>query len=76
MSGGSAKFPQTGCVAWYPSPRVKTCYSCDNWRGVVLLDVVGLVVVRVLQKRLHELPESQSGFNGGRSCIDYDFHHY
>ena len=52
--------------------------SCDNWRGILLLDVVGKVVARVLQVRLQklaeeELPESQCGFRRGRSCADMTF---
>ena len=51
--------------------------SCDNWRGISLLDVVGKVVARVLQVRLQklaeeELPESQCGFRSGR-CADMIF---
>ena len=52
--------------------------SCDNWRGISLLDVVGKVMARVLQVRLQrlaeeELPESQYGFRKGRSCVDMIF---
>ena len=52
--------------------------SCDNWRGISRLDVVGKVVARILQERLQklaedELPESQCGFQAGRSCADMIF---
>ena len=49
--------------------------SCDNCRGISLLDVVGKVVARVLQKRLLELaederPQLQCGFRRVRNCTD------
>ena len=52
--------------------------NCDNWRGIVLLDVVGKVVATILQERLQalaeqELPESQCDFRKGRSCTDMIF---
>ena len=52
--------------------------SCDKWRGIVLLDVVGKVVGRLIQNRLQhlaesELPDSQCGFRQGRSCTDQIF---
>jgi len=61
-----------------PIPKKGDLRSCDNWRGIALLDVVGKVVARVLQARLQEvaeeeLPESQCGFRKGRSCMDMIF---
>ena len=59
-------------------PKKGDLSCCDNWCGISLLDVVGKVVARVLQVRLHklaeeELPESQCGFRRGRSCADMIF---
>ena len=59
-----------------PVPKKGDLSSCDNWRGISLLDVVGKVVARVLQVRLQklaeeELPESQCGFRKG--CTDMIF---
>ena len=58
-------------------PLPKKC-SCDNCRGIALLEVVGKVVARVLQERLQKLaddllPESQCGFRKVRSCTDMIF---
>ena len=33
--------------------------SCDNWRGIALLEVVGKVVARVVQGRLQMLAERE-----------------
>ena len=59
-------------------PKKGDLSSCDNWRGISLLDVVGKMVARVLQERLQELaedklPESQCDFRKGRSCEDMIF---
>ncbi len=74
-----------GCVpqAWrdaelVPIPKKGDLSSCDNWRGIALLDVVGKVVGRVIQTRLQvlaeaELSDSQCGFRQGRSCTDQIF---
>ena len=53
-------------------------HCCDNWRGIALLDVMGKVVARVIQGRLHKLaervlPESQCGFRRGHGCTDMIF---
>ena len=61
-----------------PIPKKGDLSSCDNWRGIALLDVVGKVVARVLQEQLQrivedELPESQCGFRKGRGCTDMIF---
>ena len=50
-----------------PIPKKGNLQSCDNWRGIALLDVVGKLVARIVQSRLQvlaekELPESQCGF--------------
>ena len=52
--------------------------SCDNWRGISLLDVTGKVFARILQECLQtvveaELPDSQCGFSSGRGCTDMLF---
>ena len=61
-----------------PIPKKGNLQSCDNWRGIALLDVVGKLVARIVQKRLQvlaerELPESQCGFRRGRGCTDMIF---
>ena len=61
-----------------PIPKKGDLTRCDNWRGISLLDVVGKVVAKVLQRRLQrvaeeELPESQCGFRARRGCSDMIF---
>ena len=61
-----------------PIPKKGNLHSCDNWRGIALLDVVGKLVARIVQSRLQivaeqELPESQCGFMRGRDCTDMIF---
>eukprot|EP00117_Sycon_ciliatum_P027914 scpid27779/ scgid3366/ Craniofacial development protein 2; p97 bucentaur protein len=61
-----------------PIPKKGNRHSCDNWRGISLLDVVGKLFARMLQDRLEPLaedwlPESQCGFRKGRGCIDMIF---
>ena len=61
-----------------PIPKKGNLQSCDNWRGIALLDVVGNVVARMVQSRLQvlaekELPESKCGYRRGRGCIDMLF---
>ncbi len=61
-----------------PIPKKGNLSSCDNRRGIALLDVVGKVVECVLQERLQvlteeELLESQCGFRKGRSYTDMIF---
>ena len=61
-----------------PIPKKGNLHSCDNWRGVALLDVVGKLAARIVQSRLQmvaerELPESQCGFRRGRGCTDMIF---
>ena len=61
-----------------PIPKKGDLRSCDNWRGIALLDVVGKAVATILQERLQtlaeqELPESQCGFRKERSCTDMIF---
>ena len=64
----TGEVPRDWCDAiLVPIPKKGNLSSCDNWRGISLLDVVGKVVARVLQERLQkvaedELPESQCGF--------------
>ena len=53
-----------------PIPKKCDLRSCDNWRGISLLEVVGKVVARVIQPRLQRLAErelldSQYGFKKG-----------
>ena len=59
-------------------PKRGDLSSCDNWRGIALLDVVGKALGRLLQNGLQvvaelELPETQCGFRRGRSCTDHIF---
>ena len=51
---------------------------CDNWRGISLLDVAGKLLRQIVQERLQciaesVLPDSQCGFQQGRSCTDMIF---
>ena len=50
-----------------PIPKKGDLSSCDNWRGIALLDVVGKLVGRLIHSRLQllaesELTDSQCGF--------------
>ena len=61
-----------------PIPKKGDLRSCDNWRGISLLDVVGKLLARIVQERLQVigervLPESQCGFRKGRGCVDMLF---
>ena len=61
-----------------PIPKKGDLKQCDHWRGISLLDVVGKVLGRIVQRRLQViakqiLPESQSGFRKGRGCADMIF---
>ena len=52
--------------------------DCNNYRGISLLSVIGKVFAEVILIRLHKLaervyPESQCGFQAGRSTIDMVF---
>ena len=40
-----------------PIPKKGNLHSCDNWREIVLLDVVGKLVARIVQGRLQRLAE-------------------
>ena len=61
-----------------PIPKKGNLRSCDNWRGISLLEVMGKVVARIIQGKLQklaerELPESQCDFRKGRGCKDMVF---
>ena len=61
-----------------PIPKKGNLSSCDNWRGIALLEIVGKVAASVIQGRLQrlaerELPDSQCGFRKSRSCTDTTF---
>lgn len=50
-----------------PIPKKGDLHSCDNWRGISLLDVVGKLFARIMQYQLQSLaddllPDSQRGF--------------
>ena len=50
------KVPADWCDAvLVPIPKKGDLSSCDNWRGIALLDVVGKVAARVLQERLQKM---------------------
>ena len=61
-----------------PVPKKGDLTMCDNWRGISLLDVVGKVIARIINKRLQHLaeemlPDSQCGFRKNRGCPDMIF---
>ena len=61
-----------------PIPKKGNLQSCNNWRGIALLDVVGKLLAKIVQSRLQvlvekELPESQCGFRQGSGCTDMIF---
>ena len=61
-----------------PVPKKGDLTICDNWRGISLLDVVGKLFAKVIQKRLQGVVEdvvsdSQCGFRKGRGCTDMIF---
>ena len=61
-----------------PIPKKGNLESCDNWRGIALLEVVGKLLARLIQNRLRMLaedilPESQCGFRQNRGCTDMIF---
>ena len=61
-----------------PIPKKGDLKSCDNWRGISLLEDTGKVFGRILNGRLQMiaekiLPESQCGFRVGRGCVDMIF---
>ena len=61
-----------------PIPKKGNLQSCDNWRGISLLDVAGKVFARIIQERLQViaesvLPDSQCGFRKNRGCVDMIF---
>ena len=61
-----------------PIPKKGNLSSCDNWRGIALLDVIGKAVAGLIQSRLQSLaedilPDAQCGFRKGRSCTDMVF---
>ena len=50
-----------------PIPKKGDLRSCNNWRGISLLDVAGKLFARIIQNRLQDiaefvLPDSQCGF--------------
>ena len=58
-----------------PIPRKDKLHICDNWRGILILEVMEKVVERMIQNRLkvlaeRELPESHCGFREGCGCAD------
>ena len=41
-----------------PVPKKGNLQSCDNWRGISLLDVVGKVLGRIIQDQLQVITEA------------------
>ena len=61
-----------------PIPKKGDLSSCDNWRGISLLDVGGKLFKKIIQQRLQTvaervLPDTQCGFRSGRGCVDMIF---
>ena len=61
-----------------PVPKKEDLSSCDNWRGISLLDVVGKLFARVLNDSLQLVVEetvsdSSCGLRAGRGCVDMIF---
>ena len=57
-----------------PVPKKGDLKKCDNWRGSSLLDIMGKLFDKVLQRRLQELAEEllsdlQCDFCSGRECV-------
>ena len=63
----------------FQCPRRVIChFVIRNWRGISLLEVVGKVFAKIIQRRLQVLVEdvvadSQCGFRSGRGCADMVF---
>ena len=75
---GDTSSSRVGDEILVPIQKKGNLHSCDNWRGIALLDVVGKLVARIVQSRLQivaeqELPESQCGFRRGHGCTDMIF---
>ena len=61
-----------------PIPKKGDLTLCDNWRGISLLDVIGKLFVKIIQRRLQKVAEEvlsdlQCGFRSGRGCVDTIF---
>ena len=61
-----------------PVPKKGDLSSCDNWKGISLLDVMGKLFARLLNDGLQLVVEetvsdSQCGFRTGRGCVDMIF---
>ena len=61
-----------------PIPKKGDLSICDNWQGISLLDTVGKLFAKVIQRRLQViveevLPDSQCGFRSSRGCVDMIF---
>lgn len=48
-----------GCQ-FYSDAQKENLHFCDNWHGIILLDVVGKLVGRIVQSRLQRLAEKKS----------------
>jgi len=55
-------------------PKKGDLTKWNNWRGISLLDIMGKLFGKVLQRRLQELAEGllQCGFHSGRGCMNFD----
>ena len=59
-------------------PKKGDLTECDNWYGINLLNVMGKLFSKVIQRRLQwvtkeVLLDSQCGFHSGRDCVDVVF---
>ena len=56
-----------------PIPKKGDLRLCDNWHGISLLDVAGKVFVGSYRSAEAVRPESQGGFQKGRTRVDIIF---
>ena len=61
-----------------PVPKKGDLSLCDIWRGISLLEVVGKVFAKIIQRRFQVVVEdvvvgTQCAFRSGRSCTDTVF---
>ena len=61
--------------SYIPVPKKGDLSSCNNWKGISLLNVVDKVAVKVVQRQLQDLaervlPECECGFRKVHGCTD------
>jgi hypothetical protein len=62
----------------YPIPKIGDRKNCDNYRGILLLDVTYKVLIRIIRNRLSLfddtlIGEYQGGFRKGRPTTNQVF---